>query len=125
MKFETIKNFVSKNIKYKDWEFHIKHKGQTIYLQIQFISNNNKFKYFNPNGGDLGRENLPIRYYCRKWQLSNYMTKTEIVRTCHLAVIQAEIHEASELFKYKGIAVFNTHRDIDELAALKQLDKRN
>lgn len=125
MKYEAIKKFVGENIRYKDWEFHVKRKGQTMYLQIQFQSIDNKFEYFNPDGGDLGRGPfLKIRHYGRKWQLSNHMTKTEIVRTAHLAVIQAEIHESCELFKYKGIAIFNTHRDIDELAALKQIDIR-
>ena len=112
MKYEAIKKFVKDNIRYEDWEFHVKRKGQTIHLQIQFMAS-------DPNGTIFRH-----RQYCRKWQLSTHMTPSEIVRTCHLAVIQAQIHEISELFKYKGVAIFCNHRDVEELVKLTGEDRR-
>lgn len=54
----------------------------------------------------------------RKWKLSYYATDTEIVQTAWAAVERALIHEASELFKYKGVAIYNRHLSVDLLAAL-------
>lgn len=105
MKFEQIKDFFAKNISYKNWEFLIKEKNGVPYLQIQFLGKDN----FS------GQEE---RQYCRKWQLSEWMTRTELVRTAFLAVIQAERHEIEEAFRYKGEAIFNSHISADKLAEL-------
>lgn len=124
MTFKQIEKFITKNIRYKDWEFHVKKKGPVIYLQIQFMAPES-FQFFNPDGGDLGRNSnsrFTERQYCRKWLLSTHMTPSEIVGTCHTAVIQAEIHEISENFRYKGTLVFNCHRDVE---ALKEIVHRS
>lgn len=53
------------------------------------------------------------------------MTKSEFVRTCFLAVLQAVEHETRENFRYRGKAVFGPHIDVDALVeASKFLDKR-
>lgn len=53
----------------------------------------------------------------RKWYLSAYSTKSEVVQTCLKAVITFLEHEARESFKYKGQAVFRPHFDVEELCA--------
>jgi hypothetical protein len=109
MKFQEIKQFVAENIQYKNWEFHVKEKNNVTFLQIQFEATDNF-------SGKLERQ------YCRKWQLSEWMTRTEIVRTAFLAVLQAERHESEEAFKYKGQAIFNSHLSADVLAGIAQFE---
>lgn len=106
MNLIEIKKFVAKNISYKDWEFYIGSKGETVYVQIRF------------DAPDHDNPTKIERQHCRKWQLSEWMTRTEIVQTCWAAVVRAEIHEAAETFKYKGADIFNTHISVDELVEL-------
>ncbi len=107
--------FVKDNISYKDWIFIVNDKNGAIYLQIQFLA---------PDNITGANE----RQYCRKWLLSEYMTTSEIVETCWAAVQRAEIHEAAELFKYKGSDIYNRHISVDSLVELHKqeniLDKR-
>ena len=58
------------------------------------------------------------RQHGRKWQLSQWMTTTEIVQTCWAAVQRAELHEAAEKFTYNGADIFNTHLSADALVIL-------
>lgn len=108
MKYLEVKHFVDNNVRYKDWEFHVKKKvtngveQDAFYLQIQFMAPDNF----------TGK---PERQYCRKWLLSEHMTATEIVRTAFLAVVQAERHELEENFKYKGRDIYNSHLSVDAL----------
>ncbi|AXQ68415.1 hypothetical protein HOT99_gp202 [Caulobacter phage CcrBL10] len=60
----------------------------------------------------------PEAWKGRKWKLSYYATDTEIVQTAWAAVERALLHEASELFKYRGAAIYNRHLDVDLLAEL-------
>lgn len=106
---DAIRAFVNENIKYGDWEFVVKNKGETIYVQVQFMAPDN----FKP-GKSLERQ------YCRKWQLSVWMTPTEIVQTCWAAIQRAVLHEAAETFKYKGADIFNTHISVDKLAEIRK-----
>lgn len=46
------------------------------------------------------------------------MVKSEVVATAMKAVLAAEEHEARELFKYRGKAIFNPHIDVDALAGV-------
>lgn len=103
MKIQEIKEFIAKNIQYKDWTFFVNEKGGVIYVQIQFEAPDNF------NGG------IEVQH-CRKWQLSEWMTPTEIVQTCWAAVKRAELHEAAEHFRFKGADIFNTHIDVEALA---------
>jgi len=68
-----------------------------------------------------------VRQTSRKWRLSTYMTKSELVQTALKAVLTAEEHEARETFHYKGEAIFGPHFDIEELVRIaqeKRLDTR-
>lgn len=51
----------------------------------------------------------------RKWWLSQYMTKSEIVQTAFKAVVTSMEHRAREGFTYRGRRVFGPHFDVDEL----------
>lgn len=62
----------------------------------------------------------------RKWDLSEYMTKSEIVLTAWKAYLTFLEHEARETFLYKGAMIFDPHIDIDALlVACKQRSVRN
>lgn len=102
--FASIQKALSQ-VQYKDWEFVVKEKGSGWTLQVQFWASDND----HPRG-DLARQ------HCRKYYLSPYMTKSEIIRTAFVAVRQAEEHEMCELFTYKGQRIFNPHVDVDALA---------
>lgn len=104
MNIDQIKTFIKANIQYKDWEFFVGEKNGVIYLQIKF------------DAPDHSRPEVVERQHCRKWQLSEWMTPTEIVQTCWAAVTRAELHEAAETFKFKGFDIFNTHINVEALA---------
>ena len=106
MNKEQIQKFIINNIKYKPhWDYQVKTKGKTIYLQIIFEAPDNF-------------TGIIEKQYCRKWQLSEWMTETEIVETCWKATQTAELHEMKERFKYKDQAIFNTHVNSNLLAEL-------
>lgn len=65
--------------------------------------------------GVCNKTGAPMKWYGRKWALSEHMTDGEIVQTCFLAVKTAIMHEAMEGFTYKGAMIFNPHYDIDKL----------
>jgi hypothetical protein len=90
---------IVEQIEYRsDWMFRIGHDKyeQNPFLQIQFFAD-----------GET--------QFCRKWQLSPHMVKSEIVRTAWKAVLAAEEHEAAERFRYKGEMIYNPHVDVDAL----------
>lgn len=51
----------------------------------------------------------------RKWRLSQWMTKSELVSTALMAALAAVEHEARESFTYRGEAIFGPHFDVDAL----------
>lgn len=61
----------------------------------------------------------PMGWKGRWWRLSRHMTPTEIAGTAFKAVITALEHEAREQFTYKGVAVFDSHVDIEELVKVR------
>jgi len=66
------------------------------------------------NGVDQHTGN-PMDWTGRKWYLSEHMCRNEIVRTAHKAFRAAMEHEVDEMFKYKGVAIYNPHLDPDKL----------
>ncbi|USN15320.1 hypothetical protein KIKIMORA_01740 [Brevundimonas phage vB_BpoS-Kikimora] len=75
------------------------------------------FQVVCPEGIDT-TTNEPIEWKGRKWKLSKWMTDTEIVHTVWAAVQRALMHEASELFKFDGVAIFDRHLSVHLLADL-------
>lgn len=92
-------------IKYKDWLFVLGGLPDRPYLQVRFLTECARGAGYQHQHG-------------RKWMLSPHMTRSEVVATAFKAVITAEEHEARELFKYKGKAVFCAHYDVDALVDL-------
>ena len=110
MNYEEIKAFFAANVKYLDWEFYIGRKGEAIYLQLRFDAPDN----YHPEKVE--------KQYCRKWQLSIWMTPTELVQSAWAAVQRAIQHEASEQFLYRGCDIYNTHMNVGKLVNLRKTE---
>lgn len=90
---------------YGDWKFHLGVNGERLFMQVKFSGRCSYSGIAEPQSG-------------RKWILSPFMTKSEIVNTAFMAVLAAEEHEAREHFKYRGKAIFGPHFDVDKLCTL-------
>lgn len=90
-------------IQYKDWQlFNGCNEYGAPFLRVQF------YERCSVTGQvELQRS--------RKWLLSYYMTKTEIVKTALLCIKAAAEHELLEAFKYKGVRIFNPHHSVEAL----------
>ena len=69
--------------------------------------------------------NLQVRFFAdgeiqkgRKWQISIYSCKSEVVQTCMKAILACEEHETREKFKYRGRSIFGPHFDVDALVEI-------
>ncbi|MBN9477402.1 MAG: hypothetical protein ABS43_03730 [Bordetella sp. SCN 67-23] len=54
----------------------------------------------------------------RKWKLSTFMTRSELVQTAFKCVLTSVEHETREQFRYRGQAIFGPHFDVEALAEL-------
>ena len=100
--FETIQSIVDQ-LEYADWTFRLGETKGVPFLQILFT--------------DADRITGKVEVQrCRKWQLSYFMVRSEVVRTAFQAVQAAVLHETQEAFKYRGARIFNPHADLDSLA---------
>lgn len=103
-------------VDFRDWDIDVLQDGTRPYLQVSFQAEDNY---------DIDTE---IRLQSgRKWFLSRYMTRSEIVQTAFKAIISAVEHEAREEFTYKGVAIYGPHFDVEalhELASSGGLDIR-
>lgn len=95
------------DVTYKDWKFTIGDDDGHPWLQVSFPAVDNYAPHImNIQTG-------------RKWRLSRFMCKGEVVQTALAACLAAEEHEARELFRYKGQSIYDGHYDPDALAALR------
>ena len=99
--------YILKGVKYKDWTLRVIEKTVDAIL-CQWIF----YAIDNDNPGT--KEILP--QHCRKWYVSCYSTVSEVIRTAHLAVQQAELHEINENFTYNNVRLFDPHMDLVELS---------
>lgn len=53
----------------------------------------------------------------RKWRLSRHMTDMEFVLTAFKAILTALEHEAREVFKVDGVALLDSHLDLERSLA--------
>lgn len=58
----------------------------------------------------------------RKWKLSPYMCKSEVVQTVWSAYKAWLEHEARESFRFNGRPVFGPHFDVDKMWELAEHD---
>ncbi len=56
--------------------------------------------------------------FTRKWYVSREATRSEIVQTALKCVLTSIEHEAREIFKYRGRAIFGPHFDVEQLVEL-------
>lgn len=99
-------------VEYKDWMIRSEQDANgRMWLQ---------WRFYAPNSY-TGEKELQS---CRKWFLSEHMTRSEIICTAFKAALSAEEHECRETFKYKDQAVFGPHIDVDIMAEqLKDLEQ--
>lgn len=90
-------------IEYKDWNLKIGMDGERLYLQVQYYERCNKTSKVEVQSG-------------RKWFLSQFMTKSELVQTAFKAVLTAEEHEVRERFRYRDQQIYGPHYNVDVLA---------
>lgn len=93
------------DVRYLDWQFHVGDDGGRPYFQLRFDAPSG-------HGGPLALQ------HARKWLMSPFMTRSEVVQTALLAVLTAVEHEARERFHYKGEALFGPHFDVEGLVGL-------
>lgn len=105
---------ILKKIKYnKDgWEFRSGVMGDGFFIQIRFDA-------IDINTGVVQLQSG------RKWYISKFMTKSEVVQTAFYACLKAEEHECREQFTYDGEAVFCPHYSIDELHEFSKRSSRD
>jgi hypothetical protein len=93
------------NISYKEeWEILLRYDQEHPYIQIVCMD------------GVCNVTGEPLEWSSRKWFVSPHMRPNEFVRTIYKAIVTAEMHELDEKFKYKGVAIFDPHMDLDLLA---------
>lgn len=86
-----------------DWKIEVHIDGHRPYMQVHVID------------GRDSETGQPLEWTGRKWMLSPFMCKNEIVTTAFKAVMTAMEHEIRENFRYRGVAIFNPHVDPDAL----------
>lgn len=60
----------------------------------------------------------PIKWTTRKWYISKHACRSEVIGSLFKLVLTSLEHEARELFKVDGQAVYDPHVSIDALAAV-------
>ena len=101
-------------VQYRDWDILIReeatfaHQQGRPYLQVC------------ATGIDNEDPSRTVTWSGRKWRLSKWMTKSELVATAFLAIQTAVEHETRELFKYRGVSIYSPHYDVDALARLRR-----
>ena len=101
MTLNEIREIVGK-CKFDNWDIQVREDGTRPYLQIHVMGTDNM-------------TGLPLEWTGRKWMLSPFMCRNEIVNTAFKAVLCAMEHEVKEKFTYRGVAIFNPHLDPDRL----------
>lgn len=101
---------VLRQVRFRDWNFHVSSTARRDYLQVAFMA------------PDVGMSHIEAQYG-RKWLLQPDMTDGEIVQTALKAILCAMEHEVREEFTYKGEAIFGPHYDIESLVDLCKLGK--
>lgn len=111
-----IQELLETHIRFRDWKFVVQQSDIQrggmwdidLHLRIEWMAPDNVT-------GALEKQSS------RWWRLSKHMRKNEIINTAFLAVRVAMEHELREEFLYlhdgKWTMPYNTHTDVDELAA--------
>lgn len=97
--------------------------GPDLNVQLRYDDKRPYIQLFCANG-TCAVTGEPASWSSRKWMLSLYMCRSEVVRTVHKAYEAAILHEANEVFKYKGISIYDPHYDVEAMVNYKMIDAR-
>lgn len=103
------------DIKFPPYTFVIIYEGTRAYLQGQYVEADTK------TGNDEMQKT-------RKWLLSPFMTKSEVVQTVFKCALTSMEHRTREHFTYQGYRVYSPHYDVDaliELCRMGRFDERD
>jgi hypothetical protein len=100
--FDQICEIISQ-CSFGDWKIEVHMDGSRPYMQVHVVD------------GRDSETGAVLEWTGRKWMLSPFMCKNEIVATAFKAVMTAMEHEIRENFRYRGVAIFNPHLDPDAL----------
>lgn len=89
------------------WTIRTLEKGDGFLIQVVFLAEDNK----------TGTRTWQT---CRKWYLSSHSTPTEVVRTIYKAGLAAIQHEFEETFKFRGVPIYNPHRDVAQIEDVRK-----
>jgi len=99
LSLEEITSIVNE-LKFWDREFRLTSIGDGWNLQV----------IYDEEDVDTGTVE---RQHSRKWYISPYSTKTEVVETAYAACLRSMKHVVREHFTYKGRRVMSPHFDIE------------
>lgn len=103
MTLTELSKLLKEDVQYENWIFRHGAMGDGFFVQVIFQARDTlSFTSASAQSG-------------RKWYISTHATPAEIVQTCLKAVLTALEHEAREKFRYKDVAVFQPHLDLDTL----------
>ena len=88
-------------VSYREWKFVVRQDRDNI-------------------GGDPYLQLETHLWKSRKWKLSPWMVKSEVINTCFKAVMTAEEHEIREAFNYRGVPIYGPHYNVDALVAARR-----
>src|SRR5688572_23995464 len=101
-----------------------------ILKDVEYLDWGFRLGFFNEKNEDDGKSNIFLQvkfrdtdfkeWTGRKWHVSRFATKDEIVQTALKAVLTAVEHEAREAFLYKGFPIFGPHHSLDDLVGIQQ-----
>ena len=95
------------NVKFPEYHFAFNTDGGKWYLQGEYEE-------------DDILTGKPELQKTRKWIISPFMTKSEIVQTAFKCALTSMEHRTREHFTYKNHRVFSPHYDVDALVELCQ-----
>lgn len=105
---------ILKDVRFRDWRVVVNphpNEPARLYMQVRTVTPDN----MDPNSE-------PVEWGGRKYDLSPYMCKSEVVRTAYLAIKKAMDHEVDEQFTYRGLPIYDPHFDVDKLWELRNSD---
>lgn len=91
-------------------QIHMSHVSDIVEPRVYI-----QMKYRCPDTKEEGED---AEWKGGKWYLSPYMTDDEIVKKIYLAFRTAVEHEVLEGFKVDDVAIFNPHRNFEDLVNL-------
>lgn len=94
-------------VAYPGYTFVIREGHAGVFLQASYLEK-------DVNTGDTERQ------YTRKWIVTPFMTKSEVVQTAFKCVLTSAEHRVREWFRYQDKPIFGPHFDVDDLVQLQQ-----